>query len=72
MQDIFEEEFVRAGIQAEIFNPSRIVAEDVCTASETEGSGTTRFVLSRDSIVFRETLLRLFGEVLEIEIQNKF
>ena len=70
MQDIFIEEIARAGLAAETFDPADSVAEEVCVGCEKNGNGTARFILSKDSAVFRDTLSRIFVGSPMIEIRD--
>lgn len=67
VQDIFTEEIVRAGLVAEIFDPADSVAEEVRIGCETDGEGNTRFLISRDSLVFRRLAKEHFGNT-DIEV----
>ncbi|MEK9167755.1 MAG: hypothetical protein AAB769_00255 [Patescibacteria group bacterium] len=70
VQDIFIEEIARAGLAAETFDPADSVAEEVCVGCEKNGNGTARFILSKDSAVFRDTLSRIFVGSPMIEIRD--
>jgi glutamate racemase len=55
--------FQRVLPDIEIFDPSMTVAERAHKAfpSESEGSGTTRFIISQDSVHFRRLVETFFG-----------
>lgn len=67
VRDIFIEEIARQGLSAETFDPADSVAEDVCVGCETLGEGKTRFLISRDSPVFRRLAEEHFGNT-DIEV----
>ncbi len=69
-RDVFEKEIARRGISAEIFDPADSVAEEVCLGCETNGEGGTRFIISKDSKVFRDAVSRLSftDSVIEVRV----
>ncbi|MEK7134473.1 MAG: hypothetical protein AAB819_02005 [Patescibacteria group bacterium] len=66
-RDIFIEEIARAGLAAETFDPADSVAAEVCSGCEITGEGKTRFLISRDSPVFRRLAEEHFGNT-DIEV----
>jgi glutamate racemase len=62
VRNVFERLFAERGVEVELFDPAEAVANEVVTLFQMHGQGKQLFLISKDSLVFQETVKRLFGE----------
>ena len=67
-KSIFEKLFQSQNYEIEIFDPAEAVADEVIKRFDQKGTGIQKFFLSKDSMVFRDTVEKLFScEVIVIK-----
>jgi len=71
VKSMFEAELLRRGLSVEIFDPSLAVATESVKQFNTNGTGRQIFFLSKESKVFRDRVLELFGTDSEIHVVDE-
>jgi len=70
VQHIFKEHLAKRMVDTHIFDPADSVAEEILAGCNINGMGTTRFILSKDSSIFREMLSRIPLKDPSVEVRS--
>ncbi len=61
IKNLFEKVLDKVGKKAVIYDPAVAVANEVKTIMDENGGGKTRFLITKDSVLFRERVAEMFG-----------
>ncbi len=70
VRELFEEQFAELGHPCRVFDPADAVAEAAIKMHGTLGEGRVRFILSKDSDIFRKRAGAVIGEDPDISIRE--
>ncbi len=65
VRDLFEQSIIERKSDIVVIDPAEFVVKETLKRFDVSGNGTTRFVLSRDSVVFREKASSCLGAPIE-------
>lgn len=68
VRKLFARAFAEKGYKIDLFDPSDAVAKEAVSAFAVNGAGTTTFYISKDSMVFDQTVQQLFGAQVRINM----